>query len=106
MSGDMTSNGGDWRIECEKGVIICEKEKIYTVRAGEFESGSYGGIRIEMAMKKMEHEMTAYLLMEFLQAIQHRRPPETNGEDNIKTLEMVFGAIASVEQKKRINLPE
>jgi D-apiose dehydrogenase len=41
---------------------------------------------------------------DLLGALQGRRPAETTGEDNLKTLELVFGAYASARQNQALTL--
>jgi predicted dehydrogenase len=104
INGDMTSNGCNWRIECERGVIICEKESVYTADRGDYVSGSYGGEKKEVEQVRMPNEYGMYLMEEFIHSIKEGKTPETSGEDNINTLKMVFGAIESTKKKERITL--
>jgi len=104
MNGEMTSNGCDWRIECEDGVIVCRGERVYTAPRGEYASGSCGGVLTEEKQVDMRYETTAYLFWEFLQVITKGRIPETSGEDNIHTLNMVFAAVQAVDTGKHVQI--
>jgi predicted dehydrogenase len=104
MNGEMTSNAGDWRIECEEGVILCENDLVYVVDKGEFASGSYGGNRRPAEMVTMPNESIVYLMSQFLRAIRYGELPDTNAEDNILTLRMVLGAITSSEGGSKVSL--
>ena len=44
------------------------------------------------------------IIQEFVECIQTGRTPETNAQDNIKSLAMVFGAIESAETGKRVEI--
>ncbi|MBI3971639.1 MAG: hypothetical protein HY332_10160 [Chloroflexi bacterium] len=48
---------------------------------------------------EMEHTGQAYLLHEFHEAITKGITPATTCQDNLNSLRMVFGAIASFEQQ-------
>lgn len=104
MSGNMTSNGCDWRIECENGVIVCEGDRVFTAKRGDYPSGSYGAELTEIPLEPMECELGEWLLREFLQVIREKKVPETSGEDNINTLKMVFAAVESVDTQRRVKL--
>ena len=44
----------------------------------------------------------ASVIAEFLDAVETGRPPETAGNDNIKSLAMVFAAIESARTRQRV----
>jgi predicted dehydrogenase len=96
IDADKTSNGCDWRIECEKGVFLCENELVY--------EAPIFGKKIPVAMRKLEHQYAAYLINEFVGAIRGGCQPETTGRDNLSTLSMVFGAVESVNTGNYIKL--
>lgn len=97
MNGAMTSNACDWRIECEKGVIACQADRVYTAYKGDYASGSFGGVLEEADLEEMPYELGGWLLQEFIQVIRDGKMPETSGEDNLNTLKMVFAAADAVD---------
>lgn len=97
VDADKTSNGCDWRIECEGGAIGCENEQVFEIAAG--------GRRIPVASAPMPKQYGGYLLDEWIRAVRGGAPPETTGRDNLGTLAMVFGAVRAVDRGGRIALP-
>lgn len=106
MSGNMTFNGCDWRIECENGVIVCQGDRVYTAGRGDYPSGSRGAELVEIPLEKMDCELGEWLLQEFLQVIRDKKIPETSGKDNIHTLQMVFAAVESVDTQKHVKISQ
>jgi predicted dehydrogenase len=45
------------------------------------------------------------IIRDFVAAVESGRPPETRGEDNIKSLAMVFAAIESAETGRKVAIP-
>ena len=95
-TGTQTSWNGDWRIECDQGVILSRDDKVY---AGKTES-PLERVESKGAMRSNQ----AYLLHEFYQAVTEGPLPATHGQDNLKSLGMVFGAVEAVRTGKVINL--
>ena len=88
-TGKETTGTGDWRIECEKGVIALENDEVWlfpTNREGE---------KVENV--KPQYTAQAYLLHEFLLALTKGITPATTCQDNLKSLRMVFDTIKSFE---------
>jgi len=95
--GAETSWNGDWRIEGERGVLLSQKDQIYL------------GIPNKRELEKVpllscERTGQAYLLHEFFLALTEGYIPRTRGADNIKSLEMVFGAIEAVHTGNIVRL--
>lgn len=89
-TGMETPWNGDWRFECEKGVISLEDDQVRTQLTGQ---------EAEIAPPvQMEHVAQAYLLHEFHQALTEGHKPATTCQDNIKSLSLVFDVIRSFER--------
>jgi len=97
-TGDETPWNGNWRIECERGVIVLRDDTVFEATTGE-------ALR-EVPMEPMPRTNQSYLLHEFYRALhegitpsQRCRPgfPTTSGGDNLKSLAMVFGAVEAVK---------
>jgi predicted dehydrogenase len=101
---DMTPNGCDWRIECERGVYACKNEIVYEGMRGDSASGSLGSSLQPVQMVDMPHQGGAYLLHEFMTAVREGKSPQTTGRDNLKTLAMVFAAVEAVDSGKRVTI--
>jgi predicted dehydrogenase len=88
-TGRETSWNGNWRFECEKGVIALEGDQVYTQLMG----------REVVFVEPVEQQYVAqsYLLHEFYEAVVQGKRPATTCQDNIKSLAIVFDAIKSFE---------
>ena len=99
--GERTSWNGDWRIEGPKGSLSMTNEKIRhawlhrtdspidkEIPAGNFPEGE------------------ASVMDEFLAALDEGRQPECNAEDNLHSVAMVFGAIESAKQGRKVAISE
>lgn len=95
-TGAETSWNGDWRIECQKGVILSRDDAIYAANTGD--------PRERIANKEQELSDQAHLLHEFYEAVTQGTLPGTHGRDNLKSLGMVFGAVEAVRRKKDVEL--
>ncbi len=83
--GSETPWNGNWRFECENGVINLVDDMVRVQ-----ESGTEPRL-IEPV--PLAHSGQAYLLHEFIQALQGGPAPATRCQDNIKSLEIVFQAL-------------
>ncbi len=95
-TGAETSWNGDWRIECEQGVILSRDDVVYAANTGD--------PLVKIANKEQKRSNQAYLLHEFYEAVTQRTLPGTHGRDNLKSLSMVFGAVKAVRGDKVIEL--
>jgi len=99
--GSKTSWNGNWRIEGPKGTNEWGKEKM--VRS-----------HLHRTDASVEEEITPLdvpapgkaILDEFLAAIEEDREPECSAEDNLNSLRMVFAAIRSAKEGRRVELEE
>ncbi|MEA3408683.1 MAG: Gfo/Idh/MocA family oxidoreductase [Chloroflexota bacterium] len=95
-TGAETSWNGDWRIECEKGVILSHDDTVYAAKTGDSPQS--------VASKGGKRSNQTYLLHEFYEAVTEGSLPATHGRDNLKSLRMVFGAVEAVRTGKVIEL--
>ena len=87
---------GDWRIECSEGGIHWS-EAVF-VKPKESKT------KLKENLVSMPLVDRAYSLHEFADAISQDRKPETSGEDNLKSLAMVFAALDSAKSHKQVSL--
>jgi len=92
-----TTWNGEWRFECNNGVLLSRDDKIFTG------SGTEGEPQ-EIKPENFELEGQKYTFHEMAQAIRENREPETNGEDNLKSLGMVFAALESAKTNKVVKM--
>jgi predicted dehydrogenase len=87
--GRETPWNGNWRFECEKGVIALEGDQVYTQLTGQEAT----------PVQPVERKYVAqpYLLHEFYEAVTQGNPPATPCQDNIKSLGIVFDVVKSFE---------
>jgi len=100
--GKETSWIGDWRIECEKGVIVMSKHSSQTgylpgLEGETIELFTIDKKQIKVEMENLEFEKQAYLLHEFYRALTEGIKPATICQDNIKTMNIVINTIKSIE---------
>jgi predicted dehydrogenase len=103
--GCHTSWNGDWRIVGDKGTLIYERDQD---PAGEAVAGEEGFDRplkpIEIADSPMQKTYMHGALLEMLDFLRTGRQPQTESHDNIKSLAMVFGALESTREGRRIEV--
>lgn len=100
--GSRTSWNGDWRIEGPGGSIDWDS-------AGTWHSHLHR-TEVKVDRRAIEHlsvpPSEQAMLDEFLSAITEDREPECSAKDNLKSLAMVFAAIKSAKEKRRVELAE
>jgi predicted dehydrogenase len=106
-----TSIDGSWDIQGDGGAIQWNHNYIRLVptdfadvvfRKGAFERE---GQVLEVPLDVLDAEERAGVLAEFASAVREGRKPETDGEDNLKSLALVLGAVESCSNDGRwVNL--
>ncbi|MBV9868448.1 MAG: Gfo/Idh/MocA family oxidoreductase [Abitibacteriaceae bacterium] len=100
--GSQTGWNGDWRIEGPQGSIDWDKE-------GTWHS------HLHRTQEKINRQPVQHLavptseqaiLDEFFAAIKEDRQPECSAEDNLNSLAMVFAAIQSAKEGRKVELSE
>jgi predicted dehydrogenase len=95
--GFETTWNGEWRFECNNGVLFSRNDKIFIATDNESPPQ-------EIVAETPEMEGQRYTFHDMAQAIRENRQPETNGEDNLKSLAMVFAALESAKTNKVVKL--
>ena len=104
-----TSWNAHWRFECENGVLMTEHDVIAVQRhlsgesRGHAPRESYSEIEI-VPHFKMQRESQDYLLHEFFEAVTENKPMATSAQDNVATLELVFGIVEACESGEAVTL--
>lgn len=94
-----------WRIIGTKGTLIwdgLDGYKIQVVNGDEGFNRPLREVAISAPKDASQTEDHTSVIREFLDALDQKRPPETAGSDNIKSLAMVFGAIESSATRQRV----
>jgi predicted dehydrogenase len=100
--GSQTSWNGDWRIEGPQGSIDWANYKTTYSHLHRTEDKIEARAIPDMEVRPSQQA----ILDEFLAAIREDREPECNARDNLKSLAMVFGAIKSAQEGRRVDLAE
>ncbi len=97
-----TSWNGNWRFECEKAVMRVEDdvvtvEDLSPVAARRGAPANGHGEPRQIPLLEMAREGQDYLLHEFYEALAKGRSPATSAQDNIRTIEFVFGVVRACD---------
>jgi len=107
--GAPTSWEAAWRIVCERGSLAWDG--FDAIRAevvdGEARDGLFGRTRpVEVPPLDSADRVGGHLgvMQDFLAAVKGGPPPETEATDNLKSLAMVFGAVASAKARRPVDI--
>lgn len=99
--GSQTSWNGDWRIEGPEGSIDWDTTKMWHVHLHRTQQK----VREEIFPLAVPAPEQA-ILTEFFASIKEDREPECSARDNLGSLAMVFAAIQSTREGRRVELAE
>jgi predicted dehydrogenase len=99
--GSQTGWNGDWRIEGSQGSIDWTKDGMWYSRLHRTAEKVRRALE-PLAVPPAEQAM----FDEFFAALREDRPPECSAEDNLNSLAMVFGAIKSSVEGRKVRLAE
>ncbi len=103
-----TSWNADWRFDCAHGVMRVKDDRVYVQRllraGGERGSANEHEDWREVPLMSMDRAGQDYLLQEFYEAVTRGGSTGTNAQDNLKTMDLVFGAVAACELGKPVSL--
>ena len=99
--GAKTSWESSWRIVCEEGSLVWDGFDDLRAERTTHERGKlFDEVEaVEIAPLNEDDKIDGHLgvIQDFVAAVRERKKPETAGDDNIKSLAMVFGAIESAK---------
>jgi predicted dehydrogenase len=105
--GANTNWDASWRIVGTNGTLLWDGEDGFSVRVVDGDEGFFRPLK-EIAVLPPrdlgETQSHASVIAGFLDAIDGGRQPETAGEDNIRSLAMVFAAIESAATRRRVEI--
>lgn len=104
-----TSWNANWRFECERGVLLARDDRVTVQRLLCVNEGARGLSSVhdeptEAPLVGMEREGQDYLLQEFYQAVTQGKPTATTAQDNIHTMELVFGVVRACDSGQLVRL--
>jgi predicted dehydrogenase len=103
--GANTSWESQWRITGTKGTVLWDGKETFDAHRVASEEGflrELEELTVPDSVNVYETEGHASVIGAFLKAIKTGEPPETAGEDNIRSLAMVFAAIESAKTGQRV----
>ena len=105
--GANTSWEAGWRIIGSKGTLLWDGEETVTAKVVDGQEGFFRPLRDVDVPAWTDSSVTrehVSVIIDFLDAVESGRPPESPASDNIKSLAMVFGAIESAKTRQRVTI--
>jgi predicted dehydrogenase len=105
--GQRTSWDSSWRVVGTKGMLTWDGETGFIATVKDGDEGFLRPVKQVQPLPPTDWRETLghpSVIAAFLDAIQAGREPETVGHDNLRSLSMVFAAIESARQGKRIEI--
>ncbi len=106
--GANTSWEAGWRVIGSKGTLLWDGEDGISARVVDGNEGFHRPLREVAIADWTDASVTrehVSVIIDFLDAIDTGRPPQSPASDNIKSLAMVFGAIQSAQLRQRVTIP-
>lgn len=104
-SGDLTAWYGEIRAEGETGTLTMVYPHLYLARRGADQVQVAGPREDLMAVSEPDAGQPA-VLAELLDSVEQGRPAETSGEDNLRTMAMLFAAVDACRTGARRRIDE
>jgi len=104
-----TSWNANWRFECERGALLLADDRVFLQRLRSVNEGARGLASEhkearEIPLIAMEREGQDYLLHEFCDAVTNGGSAVTTAQDNIHTMEFVFGVMRACDSGLPVRL--
>ncbi len=104
-----TTWNANWRFECEHGVLLVEDDKVVLQKLLGVGEGPGALVNVheerrEVPLVHMERMAQDYLLGEFYGAVTQGTLTGTSAQDNIKTMELVFGIVRACDSGQPVTL--
>lgn len=104
-----TSWNADWRFECERGVLLARADRVTLQRLLRVGEGDGALVNEhaqpeEIPLMEMAREGQDYLLQEFYEAVNQGGRTATTAQDNIHTMELVFGVVRACDGGRPVSL--
>lgn len=95
-------HNGEWRYEGPGGTLTWEGFDLYCTERHKVDPQ----VREQIDLDEPSTGELNPVLCEFLSALEEEREPECNASDNLKSMAMVFGAVKSAKEGRRVQLSE
>lgn len=96
-NGGETPWNGEWRVLGADGCAVLEGDRVRVQRRD-------GQPWEDVPAVALERGGQDYLLHEFVTAVREGRQPETSGADNLRSIEMVFKTVQSMESGRAVEM--
>lgn len=100
--GKQSPWNGEWRIEGPEGSLTWEDDQLWHTRVFPRDRQ----VREQIPLDPQDRAGQDAVLAEFLAALAEGRQPECNGEDNLRSLALVFAAVTSAREQREVELAE
>ena len=104
-----TSWNANWRFECEHGVLLVEDDAVFIQKLLHVGEGAGALLNVHdekqiAPLVAMAREGQDFLLQEFYEAVMQGKPTGTTAQDNIRTMELVFGVVRACDSGQPVRL--
>ena len=104
-----TTWNANWRFECERGVLLAEDDRVFVQELICVDEGPGALVNVheerrEAPLAPLERAAQDYLLHEFYEAATQGKTTGTSAQDNIKTMELVFGIVRACDSGQPVSL--
>lgn len=104
-----TSWNANWRFECERGVLLAREDRVTIQRLLRVGAGAGALVNEhakpeEIPLDEMPREGQDYLLGEFYEAVTQGGTTATTAQDNMHTMELVFGVVGACDSGRPVKL--
>jgi predicted dehydrogenase len=91
--GQFTDWNCRWLLECDHGYLVVDRDRVALSADTDPHSPPEPGDELEVPLVPLELENQAAVLADFIAAVGAGRPAPTTATDNLRTIEMVLGAV-------------
>jgi predicted dehydrogenase len=103
--GQFTDWNCRWLVECEGGYLVLDRDAVRVYEGADVHRPGTRDEEVEVPLVALERTDQAAVLHDFWAAVRAGRPAPTTAADNLRSVEMVLGAVAAA-QAARVELPE
>ena len=94
-----------WLLECERGYLVVDRDRVLVGESSDphvVRALADGAVAVPCA--RLRHQEQAGVMADFERALRAGVPAPTTAADNLRSLEMVFGAVEAAERGREVAL--
>jgi predicted dehydrogenase len=103
--GQLTDWNCLWRVECERGYLVLDRDEIRVYEGDDPHRPGSAAEEESVPLVALARSDQAAVLTSFADAVRAGRPAPTTARDNLRSIEMVFAAVAAAESGAAVTLP-